>query len=148
MNRSDIRVKAYAVFRRGREILVNEVRESDGTLSGFRIPGGHVEFGERAFDAVQRELMEEFGAEAENYQFLPMMENLYVYNGKPGHEVVFSYTADFKDKSFYERETIEAFEDNGQAFTLFWLDPANCPAGTEIFPAGIAGILALQHLTK
>jgi len=138
MNRSDITVKAYAVFRRGREILVNEVRESDGTLIGFRIPGGHVEFGEKAFDAVQREIMEEMGIEAENYQPLPMLENIFVYNGKPGHEVVFTWLAEFKDKTLYERDEIMAFEHtNNTHFRLFWQDPEKCPEGTRIFPTGI-----------
>lgn len=141
MNRSDIRVKAYAVFERGRDILVNEVREADGTLIGFRIPGGHVEFGEKAFNTVQRELIEEFGAEAENFQPLPMMESVYVYRGKPGHEVIFLWKAEFKDKSFYERETIQAHEDNGTPFTLFWLDRDKCPEGTEIFPTGVVDLL-------
>jgi ADP-ribose pyrophosphatase YjhB (NUDIX family) len=141
MDRSNIRVKAYAVFRRGNEILVNEVRESDGTLIGFRIPGGHVEFGEKAFDAVQRELMEEFKAEAENYKLLPVMESTYVYQGKPGHEVIFAYTADFKDKAFYQQDKIMAFEDNGTPFTLFWLDFTKLTAGTDIFPTGLINLL-------
>ena len=140
-DRSNIRVKAYAVFRRGREILVNEVRESDGTLKGFRIPGGHVEFGEKAFDAVQREIREELGAEIENLRMMPMIENVYTYNGAPGHEVIFTYTAEFIDKSFYARDSFEAFEDSGKPFTLFWLDPAKCPAGTEIFPSGLIALL-------
>jgi len=54
MNRSDIRVKAYAVFRRGRDILVHEIREKDGSLRGYRSPGGHVEFGETSLEAVHR----------------------------------------------------------------------------------------------
>jgi ADP-ribose pyrophosphatase YjhB (NUDIX family) len=78
MNRSNIRVKAYAVFRRGDEILVNEVRQKDGKLISFRIPGGHVEFGEKAFDAVQREIMEELKTEAENYQPLPVMRSFFL----------------------------------------------------------------------
>jgi len=141
MDRSKIRVKAYAVFRRGNEILVNEVREKDGTLKGFRIPGGHVEFGEKAFEAVQREIMEEMGVEAENYQPLPVIENVYTYNGEPGHEVIFSYTAEFKDKSLYQKESFEVFEDNGHPFTLFWLDPVKCPEGTEVFPSGLMDVL-------
>lgn len=54
MNRSDIRVKAYAVFQRGKEILVHEVRELDGSLIGYRVPGGHVEFGEKSLDTLKR----------------------------------------------------------------------------------------------
>lgn len=142
MNRSDIRVKAYAVFRRGKEILVNEIRENDGTVIGFRIPGGHVEFGEKSIDSLKREISEELNTEGENFQALPVMEYLFHYAGKARHDLIFNYTVDFKDKSFYERETIEAFEDNGTPFELFWLDPEQCPEGTTILPTGLLDLLA------
>ncbi|MDB5477583.1 MAG: mutT/nudix family protein [Alphaproteobacteria bacterium] len=142
MNRSDIKIKAYAVFRRGSQILVNEVRETEGTLIGFRVPGGHVEFGEKAFDAVQREIMEELSVEAENYKLLPVMENTFHYAGEEHHEIIFAYTTNFKNKSLYEQETIQAFEHtNNKSFTLFWLDPEKCPPGTRIFPTGLVELL-------
>lgn len=86
--------------------------------------------------------MEEMNTEAENFKALPVMEYLFEYNGKPRHDLIFNYTAEFKDKTLYNRETIEAFEDNGTSFTLFWLDPDQCPKGTEIFPTGIIQLLA------
>jgi ADP-ribose pyrophosphatase YjhB (NUDIX family) len=141
MNRSDIKVKAYAVLRRGHEILVNEVRESDGTLKGFRVPGGHVEFSEKSIDTVKREIKEELNADITDVTLLTTMENTFVYNGKAGHEVIFVYTANFEDASFYKRDKIEAFEDNGQPFTLFWQNPDNLPPQTGIFPSGLKELL-------
>ena len=143
MDRSNIKVKSYAVIRKGSAILVNEVRESDGSLKGFRIPGGHVEFGETGLETIHREIMEEIKAPLANVTRIDVLENHFVYNGKPGHEVIFLHKADFDDASFYERETIQAFEDDGTAFTLFWLDLSkNLPEGTDIFPSGLRAMLA------
>jgi ADP-ribose pyrophosphatase YjhB (NUDIX family) len=141
MNRSDIRVKAMGVFRRGNEILASDVRENDGTLKGFRLPGGHVEFGEKGLDAFCREIQEELNTGVSDVQFLTMHESLFVYNGKPGHEVIFVYTARLNDATLYERDEILAHEDNGKPFVLKWRDINALPEGTDIFPSGIVAHL-------
>ena len=99
MNRSDIKAKAYAVFENDGRILVNEVREKDGSLIGFRIPGGHIEFGEKSFDAIQREIQEELNVPIKNVRFFNTLENTFIYHGKAGHEVIFLYMIEFEDKS-------------------------------------------------
>lgn len=141
MNRSDIRIKAYAVIRRGDEILVHETREGDGTLIGYRVPGGHVEFGEMSVDAVQREMLEECSAKITPLVPLPSIERTFTYNGQPYHEVIFCYLAEFEDKEFYKKDRIQAHEDNGQPFDLFWLDPHSCQPGLELFPTGLQELL-------
>lgn len=141
MDRSNIRVKTYAVLRRGGEILVHEVREVDGTLVGYRIPGGHVEFGEMSIDAVKREFMEEISAELTDLHPLPVIERTYFYRGKQGHEVIFPYLAKFADPALYQQDMFDAVEDNGDKFTLFWVGPAQNAANLPIFPEGLVDIL-------
>ena len=139
MNRSDIRAKAMVVFRRQDQILVNEVREASGHLTGFRIPGGHVEFGERSIDTAIREIKEELNTDIQNVTFLSVFENVFTYNGKVGHEIIFVYTAEFAESRFYESDVIEAFEhSDGQAFNLYWLDPKALPENKPLFPQGLS----------
>jgi ADP-ribose pyrophosphatase YjhB (NUDIX family) len=57
----------------------------------YRPLGGGVEFGESAADAVRRELVEETGVSARGVRHLATVENIFVHDGKPGHEVVFLF---------------------------------------------------------
>lgn len=139
--RADIRVKAMGVFRRGGQILVNEVHEPDGTLIGFRIPGGHVEFGERSQETLCREMREEAGAEIGNLRLLASIENIFTYGGQAGHEVIAVYTADFADTHFYEQDVIDAREDDGWHFKLVWRDPDDLPDGLPLYPEGLRDYL-------
>ena len=139
--RADIRVKAMAVFRRGDQILVNEVREPDGRLVGFRIPGGHVEFGEKSAETLIREIDEELGAEIENIYTIATIENVFTYGGQQGHEVIVVYAADFANPAFYAQDTISAQEDDGTAFDLVWRDPDDLPDGLPLYPSGLRDYL-------
>jgi len=139
--RADIRVKAMAVFRRGDKILVNEVHEPDGTLIGFRIPGGHVEYGEKSEDTIVREMREELGADIVGLRPMATIENIFVYGGQPGHEVIVVYAADFADASLYDKDVIEGREDDGWAFNLVWHDPDDLPEGLPLYPSGLRDYL-------
>ena len=95
MSGPQIRVKAFAV-------LLNQARDahlvwrgSDATKSPtdfHRLLGGNVEFGEAAIDAVRREITEETAAVLQDPHHLGVLENRFVYEGQPGHEIVFIYS--------------------------------------------------------
>ncbi len=137
MDRSDIRAKAFALIQRGNTILMHPIFEGE-KLIGYRIPGGHIEFGEKSYDAVIREIKEELNTDITDVTLNSIEENIFVYEGKPGHEITFIYDAIFADRSFYEMEIVKGFEmTNGQHFQLFWIDPQNPPEGTRIFPEGV-----------
>lgn len=142
MSRDLIKPKAMAVFRRGNQILVNEVRESDGRLVGFRIPGGHVEFAEYAQDTIIREIREELGAEIADVQKIGVLENVFTYMEQTGHEIIFVYAARFADEALYAEDSLTAHEDNGTAFTLVWYDPKNLPEGAALYPDGLLDLIA------
>lgn len=121
---------------------MHEIKEH-ASIIGYRIPGGHVEFGEKSYDTVIREIKEELNTDIENIKLLGVDENIFVYEGNPGHEMAFIYQADFKDKSFYQQETIKGFEhSSNDHFDLFWIDPHNPPQGMWMFPEGLAVLLA------
>jgi ADP-ribose pyrophosphatase YjhB (NUDIX family) len=68
----------------------------------YRTVGGGIDFGELAADAIAREMQEEFAADLINLSQIGIDENIFTYIGNPGHEIIFVFTADFKDDSMYE----------------------------------------------
>jgi 8-oxo-dGTP pyrophosphatase MutT (NUDIX family) len=102
-----IKVKVMCiVLRNGVEVLAG-LGHDDVTGDDFgRLIGGHVEFSETAEAAVRREFREELNTELENLSFVQVIENIFTYNGVPGHEVIFLFRGDLEDRSLYTREKI------------------------------------------
>jgi 8-oxo-dGTP diphosphatase len=59
------------VWKDGKVLLIQRARPSLGQWS---LPGGHVEFGETALAAAQRELLEESGVHADLAEFVGLYE--------------------------------------------------------------------------
>jgi len=53
----------------------------------FYLPGGHIEFGESAADALAREIDEEAGLKAKVGRLLMVFEQAFEQKGKPHHEL-------------------------------------------------------------
>jgi 8-oxo-dGTP pyrophosphatase MutT (NUDIX family) len=51
------------------------------------LPGGHVNFGESAADALKREIFEELGLDSNVGRFVGASEHHFINDGKPGHEI-------------------------------------------------------------
>ena len=107
----------------------------------FRPPGGAIEFGERAADALRREFMEEIEAELTDPQLLTVIENIFDYNGRPHHEVVFVFEARFTDSLLYDR-TEFTIQDADPASVASWKSLAEM-AGDErpLRPNGLTAVL-------
>jgi ADP-ribose pyrophosphatase YjhB (NUDIX family) len=99
-----IRPISIALVRRNSDILVVAVKDGRGVIKGWRPPGGGIEFGESAEDAVKREFMEELGQPIRCTKRLCVVENVYVHEEVRGHEIVFVFEARFTDPSAYERD--------------------------------------------
>jgi len=65
-----------ACVREGMLLLCRNVR-----FGNVYLPGGHIESGEGAADALRREVKEEMGLEGEAARFLGVAENPFVQNG-------------------------------------------------------------------
>ena len=96
-------VKSLGLARRADEILVESVPADDGTIKGWRLPGGSVEFMETGADAVIREFREEFAAYISIAGPPTVYENFYRHHDAPGHEVLFIFPVAFNDPVHYER---------------------------------------------
>ncbi len=111
---------AVAVIRKADGILVFAVPDPVKDVTGYRPPGGTIEFGETGADAVVREIREELSAEIVEPQYLATIENIFEWLGQPGHELVRVYEARFADPALYRRDSFECVEANGAAFTCVW----------------------------
>jgi len=98
-----VRALVLGLIRDGDRILVAEGYDSVKQRFFYRCLGGGVEFGETSLDALRREFQEEIQAALCNIQYLGFSENLFVFEGKPGHEWIQIYQTDLVDSKFYSR---------------------------------------------
>lgn len=68
-----------------------------------RPAGRGIEFGETSEQALRREFREEFDTELEVGQRLGVLENIFVFNGRPGHEWIVVHEARFLDRAMLDR---------------------------------------------
>lgn len=81
--------RVAAVILRGNEVLLQRI----GDQPYWCLPGGRVDFGEAAAEAMRREIVEELGVEPRIERPLWMVENLYQDNGTRYHEASLYYLA-------------------------------------------------------
>jgi ADP-ribose pyrophosphatase YjhB (NUDIX family) len=145
MGKHKIRPLAIGIFRRDDRILVCEGYDPVKDETFYRPLGGGIEFGERAAEAVARELREEIDAEMINPRYLGTLENLFTYNGKPGHEIVLVFAGEFADSALYEKDAWVGHEEGGEEFKVSWKPLADFAAGrAPLYPDGLLELLT-QH---
>jgi 8-oxo-dGTP pyrophosphatase MutT (NUDIX family) len=103
---NQIRVLALGLIREGDRIFISEGYDPVKQQTFYRVMGGGVEFGETSYDALKREFQEEIQAELTNIKYLGCLENLFTFNGQPGHEIIQLYQCDFVDPKFYQLEQL------------------------------------------
>ncbi|QWC15812.1 NUDIX domain-containing protein [Cellulomonas dongxiuzhuiae] len=94
-----IRVIALAVIRHPDTgaLFVDETVDPLTGLLFHRPAGGGVEFGERAADALVRELDEEYGLAVVVGQRLGVLENHFTFAGRAGHEIALVFEVTLAD---------------------------------------------------
>ncbi|MGB3311121.1 MAG: NUDIX hydrolase [Nodosilinea sp.] len=123
-----IRPISICLLRRGEEILVHESYDSVKGEGFARPLGGGIDFGETSAQAAIREIKEELGVDIAEVELVGIVENIFVYEGEPGHEIVFVYDGRFLDESLYGQESLSAVEGN-QQFKAVWRSPATLRNG-------------------
>ncbi len=118
----EIRVLALGLIRDGERIFVSEGYDPAKQETFYRALGGGVDFGETSREALQREFQEEIQAELTNIRYLGCMENLFIFNGRQGHEIIQLYQCDFADPKFYKLESLVFFESEKHKHRALWID--------------------------
>lgn len=109
----------------------------------YRPLGGGVDFGERASDAVVRELREEIGRAVTAVELLAVTENIFTFNGGAGHEVCFEYLARFEPGAEPADLGEITCDEHGRSFTACWLPLAEVLGGMHVvYPEGLQERLA------
>ena len=116
-----IRATVLGWIRHGDRVFVAEGYDSGRQCPFYRALGGGIEFGETSLDALKREFMEEIQAELINIQHLCCIENLFTFEGNPGHEIIQLYECEFADPTFYQLEHVTVYEGKSEG-VAYWID--------------------------
>lgn len=140
-----IRVLAIAVFRDGDRILVARGVDPETGEAFYRPLGGGVEFGERAEAALRREIAEELGGTIDEPHLLGVVENLFDYAGRAGHEIIFVFDARFSDPSWYLRPELPVTEAGSGWEPARWISVEALRSSSErLVPDGLLPLLRTQ----
>jgi ADP-ribose pyrophosphatase YjhB (NUDIX family) len=127
---SRIRVKSLAWIEEDGLLFVVKMADAVKKDYYYRPIGGSVKFGELAIEAVQREAQEELNAEI-NITGAPLvLENIFVCDGEPGHEIDYFYPCKFVDNRFSAQKTYTLTESDDCQFEAMWVALSDCLDGT------------------
>ena len=141
MKPRQIRPIAICVFRDKDRLFLMECYDPIKKETFYRPLGGAIEFGEHSRESIVREIREEIGTEIEDLTYIGMIENLFVYDGKLGHEIVLVYEANFVDSHLYQVESVRC-RDDGEEFVAMWKSIAEFRAGkAPLYPEGLLDLL-------
>lgn len=117
----EIRILALGLIRNGDRIFVSVGYDPTKQQTFYRAMGGGVDFGETSRAALEREFDEEIQAELVNIRYLGCLENLFVFNDQPGHELIQLYQCDFAEPKFYRLEEL-VFAEGKRKKVALWVD--------------------------
>ncbi|MFZ0059979.1 MAG: NUDIX domain-containing protein [Acidimicrobiales bacterium] len=138
MTKTRPRVVALALIGRPgtKEILVSNSRDEVAGIRFQRPFGGGVDFGERGEEALRREIREELGVELGAVRLVGVVENLFVFEGRPGHEILMLYRTEFADASLYARDVFAGVEPEPKVGV--WRDLGAVADDVPLYPPGLA----------
>ncbi len=137
-----IGAKAFCIFRWEDRFLLSEGHDPAKDESFLRPLGGSIEFGESSEAAVVRELKEEIGADLENVRLLGVLESRFVFDGQPGHEIVFVYEAELVNQQHYAQDSFFGVESDGKPFPVRWISREELQGNQRpLYPHGLLAML-------
>ena len=136
MFKSDsIRPIALGIAKKGKKILVGIGYDKVKKQTFYRALGGGIEFGETSKDAVKREFQEEINADITVKKLLGVTENIFTYQGKNGHEIVFLYSIEIPEDTYKDEYEID---DEADEYNAVWVDIDDFKSGKKIiYPEGV-----------
>lgn len=137
-DRSYIRVKAMIIARNadGTRHLVSGNLPTVENPAGFhRLIGGSVELGETFQEAIVREVDEELGARIVGLTRLGILENIFEYDGEPGHEIVTVFEGRLDPQPPVDGGTLT--ESDGSVVPVMWRPVDDAHVTMPLYPAGV-----------
>lgn len=96
MNSRSIRPLAIALIKNSKgQFLLHEARDTVKNETFYRPLGGGIEFGEKGQETLAREFREEINQELKSIRYIHTFENIFTYEGQPGHQIILLYSAEF-----------------------------------------------------
>jgi ADP-ribose pyrophosphatase YjhB (NUDIX family) len=141
MKPGEIRPITVCIFRDGDRIFVAEYHDPSLGEVFYRPLGGAIAFGEHSRDCIVREMREEMEVEIVDLAYVGTIENIFTYDGQPGHEIVLVYEASFADPRLYEVEAVRCRDDGGE-FVGVWKPIDEFRSGkAPLYPEGLLDLL-------
>jgi 8-oxo-dGTP pyrophosphatase MutT (NUDIX family) len=141
---NQIRPIAICVCRKANKILVAEGYDAIKNEYFYRPLGGGIEFGENSRETICREMLEELNLEVDEHslRYLGAVENIFTFNGTPGHEIVLIYDGAFKETGLSEQMILRGIEANGEEIRALWKELDEFGEGKSIlYPTGLFEML-------
>ena len=139
IDHKNIRVLALAMINHQGKFLACAGFDELKNRRHYRLLGGGVEFGETSVQALRRELKEELGLSINIVKLLGVEENRFIFNGRPGHEIIFLYQVKLRSQRAYRQNDFPILDSKG-AYRAEWIDSNNL-RGARFYP-----LLAVKYL--
>jgi 8-oxo-dGTP pyrophosphatase MutT (NUDIX family) len=136
-----IRPTALALILDGNRLLVSEGFDDLKDERFYRLLGGGIEFGDTGAEAVAREVGEEIGARIARIEYLATLENIFVYQGAPGHEIARIYSVVLAELPSYVDGEIPRLDETRAVRTLWMSVDAFLTGAETLYPDGIVDVL-------
>lgn len=122
--------------RSGHVLVLDGIDRVKGELF-HRAIGGGIEFGETAEAALRREFAEELGVALGVVELLGVIENIFEYEGQPGHEIAHVFAVDSAEIDAIPLDARLRVLDEGSPVRWVPIRETSRP----FYPTGVAGIL-------
>lgn len=127
----EIRPIALGIVVRNGKVLASKGYDKVKGIHFYRAIGGGIEFLEKSNETLKREFMEEIGANVTVGEFLGVDENIFTFNGKQGHELIFLYRVTLDENDYKE----VYYEEGDTNYPIEWVDLEDIKSGkTIIYP--------------
>lgn len=124
------------------QILLQKALDPQKNHVFYRPLGGRVDFQELASDALKREILEELGLVVLVNKLLGTLENIFEFNGTPGHEIIFLFECVFENESYNSRESIDFVELKHKGRKAVWRSPFQIKVeGAKLYPLGLENFI-------